>query len=161
MLKHGGDCDNLGMYSGCLVNDNYHSMIYRGIENVYGDTHQPIDGLNRGGTKVCICYNPSDYVLNKYTDTYNAIGYAILSKNNNFPKSLGYDSENPLIALPDKEGGSSNTGICDSFYYNRGNYLCMGGAYYLNTQAGLFFWNCNVSSTVNDFNCGIRFIKYK
>ena len=41
-----GGTDELGMNSGCLVNDGAHSMIYRGIEDIFGNVSEFIDGIN-------------------------------------------------------------------------------------------------------------------
>ena len=41
-----GNCDSLGMKSGTLNNDKTHAVIYRGIENIFGNSNQFIDGLN-------------------------------------------------------------------------------------------------------------------
>jgi hypothetical protein len=53
-----GQCDSLGMKSGCINNDGKHSMIYRGIEDIYGNVWELVDGINIQNNQTYICYNP-------------------------------------------------------------------------------------------------------
>ena len=54
-----GGCDSLGMKSGCLADDGAHSMIYRGVENIFGNIWQFVDGLGIKDYQAYICYeNP-------------------------------------------------------------------------------------------------------
>ena len=44
--QHSGGCDGLGMKSGCYIDDSKHAVIYRGVENWFGNIFQWVDGIN-------------------------------------------------------------------------------------------------------------------
>ncbi len=157
-----GGCDTLEMKSGTLNNDGKHSMIYRGIEDIYGNIWQYVDGINIKNYQPYICYEPSNYISDKFDGCYQPIGYTIPSVND-WASKLGYNENYPLIGFPVAVGGSANTYIGD-FYHQNGidsQTPIVGGAMYSsNGQAGLWFWNSTKSSYTNiDFSA--RLIKYK
>lgn len=107
-----GECNSLGMKSGCLIDDEYHSIIYRGIENVFGNLAQVLDGIM--GRK--IRYNSQEYGLDYTEGTYNELSYEVTGVRG-FIKDLGYDENNPIIQMPktvSREANSSNY-ITDSW----------------------------------------------
>lgn len=135
-----GGCDTLGMKSGCLSNDGAHSMIYRGIEDIYGNIWQFIDGLNIKDNVAYISYNSSDYAVDKFDGSYKALGY-VCAQTNGYIKELGYDSSNPLIGLPLAVGGSSNTYITDYYTQKPENRIALLGGRW-STGVGSGLWQC-------------------
>ena len=95
------------MKSGCLNNDGKHAIIYRGIENIFGNIWQFVDGINLKDYQAYICYDPSEYVSDKFTDPYKELGYmcfkpaegASTTAREGYATKLGYDSLNPLVSL--------------------------------------------------------------
>lgn len=71
-----GQCDSLGMKSGCLNNDSKHAIIYRGIENIFGNIWQFVDGINIKENQSYVCTNPSEYVSDTFAAPYKELGYA-------------------------------------------------------------------------------------
>ena len=113
-----GECDSLGMKSGCLVNDGNHSVIYRGIENPFGNMWEWIDGINlQAGNGTFVCRDYTKYASDKFNDGYTSIGYTKFA-GEGWAKQMGYDENNPEIALPIAVGASDSTGYCD-YYYNQ------------------------------------------
>lgn len=151
-----GECDSLGMKSGCLANDSKHAVIYRGVENVFGNIWQFVDGLNIQNNQAYICFEQSQYVSDKFTEPYQALGYVNATANGN-PNRMGYDSNNPFIALPTVVGTSV---YGDYYWQNSGNRIVMvGGAWYYGYNDGFFFWTClYASSSANDY-IGARLVK--
>ena len=91
-----GGCDDLGMKSGCLSNDGKHSVIYRGIENIFGNIWQFVDGLGIKDNVGYISYNHNDFAYVVFTSPYTQVGYTNATSNGN-PLVLGYDSNNPMV----------------------------------------------------------------
>lgn len=161
--KEGG-CDSLGMKSGCLVNDSQHAVIYRGIENIFGNIFNWIDGLNIQEYQAYICRNPEEYISDKFEAPYNKLGYVNCNERDMYIKKLGFDEKNPDIALPIEIGGGagSSSGMCDFYTSSEGNRVArVGGAFTYGANAGLWYWSCYYSSTTSYLNCGARLLKYQ
>lgn len=160
-VTNSGGCDILGMKSGCLANDSKHSVIYRGIEDIFGNIFQFVDGINVKNRVAYICYDPSKYAVDKFDDGYTAVGYTN-SSNDNYIKQLGYDANHPLISLPTVTGGSSTTYIPDYYYSNTGNRIVLVGGYFGNSNAaGLWYWSCHHTSSYSSGYLGSRLLRYQ
>lgn len=161
--KEGG-CDSLGMKSGCLVNDSQHAVIYRGIENIFGNVFNWIDGLNIQEYQAYICRNPEEYISDKFEAPYNKLGYVNCNERDMYIKKLGFDEKNPDIALPIEIGGGagSSSGMCDFYTSSEGNRVALvGGNFRSGANAGLWYWICYFSSATSILNCGARLLKYQ
>ena len=144
-----GQTDVFGNTSGCLVNDNYHCVTYRGIENLWGNVYQHIDGLNIRDKQSYICYDPSEYTNDKFTSPYAALGYANATGSDTYIKEVGYDANNPLIAMPTATGGSSSTYLCDAYWSGDGDRIFLSGgcAGAGGSRCGLFASYCGNPSS--------------
>lgn len=161
--KEGG-CDSLGMKSGCLANDSQHSVIYRGIENIFGNVFNWVDGLNIKDYQAYICRNPEEYISDKFDGSYIKLGYMNCQERDMYIKKLGFDEKNPDIALPIEIGGGagSSSGMCDFYYSSEGNRVArVGGTFSHGATAGLWYWYCNGSSATSYLSCGARLLKYQ
>jgi len=161
--KEGG-CDSLGMKSGCLANDSQHAVIYRGIENIFGNVFNWIDGLNIQNYQAYICRNPKEYISDKFEVPYIKLGYVNCNEKDMYIKKLGFDEKNPDIALPIEIGGGagSSSGMCDFYYSSEGNRVALvGGNFLYGSGAGLWCWNCYASSVTSNLTCGARLLKHQ
>ena len=160
-----GGTNSLGMKSGCLVNDGKHSMIYRGIEDIYGNTLDFLDGINIKNYQAYINYDFTTYKSDVFDGNYKALGYVNKSFGDNvgfaYITKLGYDSNNPLIGLP-TEIDTTNTdinnpsGIKDVYGAALGDkILFVGGAYNVSNSAGLWFSIAD-GSDYDDADVGFR-----
>ena len=157
-----GQCDELGMKSGTLNNDGCHSMIYRGIENVFANMWTAIDGLNIKDYVAYICDDPTQYVSDKFTAPYKALGYTNLETTETYPSKLGYDEEHPEIALPVEDNGSTGTGVCDKYWCNSGNRIAfVGGSFSTGANGGFFAWDLSNASSTSSWAYGARLLKYQ
>ena len=158
--KEGG-CDSLGMKSGCLSNDSQHAVIYRGIENIFGNVFNWVDGINIKDCQAYICYDPSQYVSDKFETPYEKLGYINSKTNNTYVKTTGYDEKHPMVALPIEGGAGSSSGYCDYYTCSEtGNRVALVGGYFYNgVGAGLWYWSCYSSATISYLNCGARLLK--
>lgn len=158
-----GDCDSLGMKSGCLINDGRHSVIYRGKEQPLGNMYKFLSGINIKDYQTYICYEPSQYAPDTFNEHYHKLGYVNPNETEGYTKIMGFDKDNPLIALPTELGAGSTTGYCDYCYSkNAGNRVArVGGHFSSGGAAGLFSWNFSDSSSNSYWNIGARLLKYQ
>lgn len=135
-----GACDSLGMKSGCTANDALTPVIYRGIENPYGNIWQFVDGLNIKDNVAYLNTNPSSYSVDTFTGDYKQIGYTNVASNG-WTKKMGYDANYPIVGLPIEVGGGDGTYVSDYYWQNTGNRIALvGGAWYSGASAGFFYW---------------------
>lgn len=153
-----GGCDSLGMKSGCLNNDKAHAVIYRGLENFWGNLWQFMDGLNIKDNVSYICYKPSSYAVDTFTGDYTALSYTNANANG-WQKTVGYDPDNALCGFPIELGGGDSTYMCDYYYQNTGNRIArVGGAWAYGLSAG-FSFSFNNDSGFADSNISARLLK--
>lgn len=162
-----GKCDSLGMKSGCLNSASRNAIIYRGIENIFGNIWKFVDGLNINNYEAYICYDPSEYVSDKFTSPYKKISYELFkpaegstsTSREGYAKSLGYDAEEPAIALTTEVGGSDSTYMCDYAYINNSKRIALlGGIWLITTFAGLWYWSLNYTSSFTAISIGSRLL---
>ena len=162
-----GKCDSLGMKSGCLNSSSRNAIIYRGVENIFGNIWKFVDGINIKDYEAYVCYDPSQYVSDKFTEPYKKIGYdlfrpaegATSTSREGYAKSLGYDEENPAVALTTEVGGASNTYMTDYAYINSGNRIALlGGSWSSTANAGLWCWTLSYASSSASINLGSRLL---
>ena len=158
-----GENDSLGNASGCLINDSYHSVNYRGIENIFGHMWQHIDGLNIKDYIAYICKDPASYENDKFDAPYEKIGYVNAETTDSYIKKLGLDEKHPEVALPTEIGASSSTGACDNYWCAEGNRIAYVGGYFSIywSKAGFFAWHCYNTSSSADWYCGARLLKHQ
>lgn len=158
-----GENDVLGNKSGCLNNNQYHPVSYRGIEDIFGHLFQHVDGINIKDFQAYICKNPSEYANDKFDAPYEKLGYINSETVDSFSKKLGLDEKHPEIALPIEVGASSSTGTTDYYWGATGNKIAYVGGYFYNggTRAGFFCWDCNGASSHSLWHFGARLLKYQ
>ena len=161
-VQNSGGCDSLGMKSGCLVNDGKHNVIYRGIESIIGNIFSFVDGINIKDCVAYVCYNPKEYVSDKFESPYEKIGY-INSKQEGYCKALGFDINHPLIQLPTEIGANSTSGTTDYYWCTAtGNRVArVGGLLNVGAVGGLWSWSLIAASSGSYWSCGARVLKYQ
>lgn len=156
MAQETGQCDSLGMKSGCLNNDGYHSVIYRGIENLFANIFQWVDGINIKDNVAYICKDHSQYADDTFASPYKALAYTNCTSNGN-PKTLGLDVDEPFFRFPTEVGGGSSTYMCDYYYQNTGNRVARVGGYFsAGAGDGLWCWHLGSTSSDANWNVGCR-----
>ena len=156
MAQETGQCDSLGMKSGCLNNDGYHSVIYRGIENLFANIWQWVDGINIKDNVAYICKDHSQYADDTFASPYKALAYTNCTSNGN-PKTLGLDVDEPFFRFPTEVGGGSSTYMCDYYYQNTGNRVALvGGNFNNGANDGLWYWYLVSTSSNANWHFGCR-----
>ena len=156
MAQLTGQCDTLGMKSGCLNNDGYHAMIYRGVENLFANIWQFVDGINIKDNLAYICKDHSQYASDKFTDPYKPLAYTNCKTNGN-PKTLGLDVDEPFFRFPTEIGGGTSTYMCDYYWQSTGNRVArVGGNFYDGANDGLWCWTLGGTSSNAHWSFGCR-----
>lgn len=158
-----GENDVLGNKSGCLNNNQYHPVSYRGIEDIFGHLFQHVDGINIKDFQAYICKNPSEYANDKFDAPYEKLGYINSETVDSFSKKLGLDEKHPEIALPIEVGASSSTGTTDYYWGATGNKIAFVGGFFNGSGAvaGFFSWLCRSASSYSTWYFGARLLKYQ
>ena len=154
MAQITGQCDTLGMKSGCLNNDGYHSMIYRGIENIFANIWQWVDGINIKDHLAYICKDHSKYASDKFDGDYKPLAYTNCDTNGN-PKTLGLDVDEPFFRFPTSIGGGTSTYMCDYYWQNTGNKVALVGGHFSNGAVG-GLWSWYLDGASSDAHWGLR-----
>lgn len=156
MAQETGQCDSLGMKSGCLNNDGYHSVIYRGVENIFANVWQIVDGINIKDCVAYICKDHSQYADNVFADPYKALSYTNVNADG-WVKTLGLDVDEPFFRFPTEIGGGSSAYMSDYYYQNTGNMVArVGGNFNSGVSDGLWCWSFSIDSSSANWNFGCR-----
>ena len=140
-----GSCDNVKSSSGSIVSntDGKHPFTYRGLENLWGDIWEWIDGVCIQDFAAYIATNPNDYADDKFVEPYKKLAFTN-AEANGYTKRMGFDAENPYVSLPTvSSGGGTTTYFCDNYWQNTGNRApLVGGRWDYGPTCGLFAWSC-------------------
>ena len=158
--KASGGCNSLGMKSGTPVKNDTNSVIYRGIEDLYGNIWQFFDGINTKNYQAYINYNPSSYASDVFDGDYQKLGYVNSSTSGSYITALGYDPKHPLVGLPTDVNGSSNSYMTDYYWTANENRIALvGGAWYHATNCGLWCLAVSLGSSITWEGGGARLLK--
>ena len=139
--------------------DSKHPAMYRGIENLFGSVWQFVDGVNITDRQAWICANAVNYASNLFASPYTQLGY-VDGNTNGYPIEMGWDANNPHIALPITVGGGTTTYYSDYYYQDVGQRIAFfGGAWHYGAYAGLFFWGLTSASSFALIGLGGRLLK--
>ncbi len=132
------------------------AMKYRGIENLWGNIWQFVDGVNIYDYTAYTSRDASTYVSDTFTGSYKRVGYTNKNTNGSV-QEMGYDSGNPFVNLPIATG----TSIYGDYYYRAlySKITLVGGNWYYGSADGITTWNLGTSSSIADTSVGSRLVK--
>ena len=137
---------------------NSYGVIWRGIENLWGNVGAKLDGVLCLGTTPYVCNNPSNY-SSEVTSNYAALSYAIPEATNTYITKVGLDPNYPWVMLPSEaSGGSSTTFMCNMLYNPNSSSvteLSYAGGIYGTKNPGLFGLHIDIGAGADD---GLRLI---
>ncbi|MBQ0014796.1 MAG: BppU family phage baseplate upper protein, partial [Oscillospiraceae bacterium] len=116
-----GDSDDVKV-SGQRIADNRHPMVYRGVENLWGNIWQWVDGMLVNDYQGYICTDKSKFD-SSITSDYHALGY-VNAGTNGYAKTLGFDANYPCARITSEVGASSSTYYSDYYYQSTGLRAC-------------------------------------
>lgn len=140
--------------------DGKHSFSYRGIESLYGDIFQFVDGVNINDLRAWICRDANDYASNLFASPYEELSY-INGNASGYISEMGFDSDNPFAAFPTSIiGGGNNKYYSDYYYQATGQRVAqVGGSWYSGSAAGLLYRGLSVASSSAGVSFGARLLK--
>ena len=159
-----GGSDDVPNLTGCL--EDYGQVVWRGIEDVWGNAREWIDGCIYVGGEYYVDNNPANY--GKSYTAFTKLNYSITPSysDNQYITRVGLDARYPHIMLPTTySNGSSSTYYCDAVTAskNRGELLYAQGGAFDDTSgyAGLFFahfQSTDEGSGYGDIRAGSRLL---
>ena len=130
---------------------------YRGMEDIFGNVYEWVDGVLISERIAQICRDPAKYASTLTAD-YKPANYVNLATDG-YPLEMGYDSNFPEALFPITAGGGTTTGLCDYYYQNTGlRGASFGGGASYGSGAGLFFWILNGTPTAAGWHFGSRLL---
>lgn len=150
---------NLLSSSGSAVGANGRASIsYRGIEDVFGNTWEWIDGAIINENIGYVCLDPSKYA-DTLTVDYKALSYEN-AKSNGYAGEMGYDSNYNFAEFTVDVTGGSTTKYCDYYYQAAGlRAPLVGGNFNGSAGAGLRCWSLGGSPGGAALDIGARLLK--
>lgn len=157
-----GSCNNVANLTGRPSGTNgLVDVVWRGIEGVWGNCWEWVDGVNQSATKYYVCNNPSNYA-DDTTSNYVALSFDAISAASAYITEEGFDTGlNNHIMLPSAAGtGSESTYICDGLWSEVGGWKCLRfyGGYDDASKAGLFTGYFTFTSSSVDSSTGGRLL---
>lgn len=151
----GAGSNHLGSSGFAAING---PMDYRGVENLYGNVDQFIDGVNVADNRAWVCDNPDNYQSNLFASPYQQLNYTL---------ETGWIEENGLdINYPYAQFGSVAVWDKTTYYSDyqssniTGNYVVTWGGSWRNYSGagGLFSWNLGRSVYADYADVGSRLL---
>jgi hypothetical protein len=143
-----------------VANDGKSPMAFLGIESLYGDTWQFIDGININERQSWACKNADQYSSNLFAAPYEQLGYVNASVDG-YAREMGFDPERPFAELTKTATGAGPTTFYSDYYYQSvGQRVArLGGGWLDGASAGLSCWNLGNSSSGATLALGARLLK--
>ena len=136
-----------------------HPFVWHGIESLYGDIWQFVDGLNINDNQSWVCRDADDYASNLFAVPYEKLSY-INATSNNYVLTRGFDRAHPYAQLPTAVGAIGDSQYKDYYYQATGQRIALvGGSWTDGSAAGLFYWTLSSSSANTGLSIGGRLLK--
>lgn len=157
-----GTCNNVSGLTGRPAGtDGKVDVVWRGIEGLWGNIWELVDGVNWNNGTYCVCNDPSKYA-DDTTTNYTTLSFTGKTKwSNSYITQEGLDTGgNPHVMLPSAAGsGSETTYDCDACWSSTGwRVFIHGGLWSDGSMCGLFAANLGVASSVLGTDLGSRLL---
>ncbi len=157
-----GKTDSVPSLSGSLVSNSNgeYPMKYRGIENLYGNIYQMVDGININNYQAYVNLNPNTYQSSTFSGDYKVLSY-INSSSSGFIKQMGYDSNYPFANLPISTTSSSGTALYEDSYglFSGDRIVLFGGNNRIYSSVGIYSFETSYTSTSSTSDSSSRLVK--
>lgn len=154
-----GTTDGVTASSGAMGAGATFQFMYRGIEDLWGNVYQWVDGVNILDHQAWVCENAESYQSDIFASPYVKLAYKN-SESNIWVKAMGFDPNRPYAQFPTVGGGNAATYYADHYYQSAGQRVArFGGAWSSGASAGLSFWALNYPSSSVDSTLGGRLLK--
>lgn len=158
-----GTCDSVPNLTGVPAGTTGKvGVVYRGIEDLWGNIWEYVDGLNCNGNQYWICNNISQYADDTSTN-YTRLSYNSTTSQitNQYITAVGYDSNNPAYMLPTAwSGGSGSTYYADTITTGGSGWHVVSRACDCNKgeYGGIFNIDTNITSSFSSAARGSRLL---
>lgn len=157
-----GSCDSVPNLTGRPSGtDGKTGVVYRGIENFWGNVWEWVDGVNLKDGTYYVCNNPANYADDTATN-YTALSYkGATNWFASYITRVDLDTgNNPHVMLPSAAGsGSETTYQCDGCWSSTGwRVFKRGGAWSSGSLVGLFTAGLNDASSDSNAYAGSRLL---
>ncbi|MCL2703749.1 MAG: hypothetical protein FWE91_09100 [Defluviitaleaceae bacterium] len=143
------------------ANANGLSVVWRGIENPYGNVWEFVDGFNVNAGQMLFANDPANYADDTATN-YTPIAIPLpASGSGTYATRLGFDVLQPWAGLPSANaGGSETTFLCDCYWFSASGWrlAVVGGYWNSGGGAGLFAWHVGSASSLVVAHVGARLL---
>ena len=156
-----GSCNNVpGLTGRPAGTDGKVDVIYRGIEGIWGNVWEWVDGVNFNNGTYYVCNDQSKYADDTSTG-YTALSFKAPTNLNGYITGEGLDTgANTHVFLPTAaSGGSETTHFCDYAYTSTGWRVFLHGDLWADGSAcGLFCAALNDASSLSASDFGSRLL---
>lgn len=154
-----GGTDGVVASSGAAGTDNTHQFMYRGIEDLWGNVWQFVDGVNINDNQAWVCEDAAQYQSDVFASPYQKLSY-VNASSNGYVKEMGFDRNRPYAQFPIELGAGSTTYYSDNYYQNEGQRIALfGGRWSYGLDAGVSFWALYDTSSHVGSSLGGRLLK--
>lgn len=157
-----GTCNNVSGLTGRPAGtDGKVDVVWRGIEGLWGNSWERVDGINWNNGTYYVCNDPSKYA-DDTTANYTALSFkGATNWSSSYITREGLDTgNNPHIMLPSAAGsGSETTYECDTCWASTGwCILESGGSFGAGSHCGLFGASLDTGSSDSNNGSGSRLL---
>jgi hypothetical protein len=152
---------NIASSVGSLVSNSSgkHPFVWHGIESLYGDVWQFVDGININENQSWVCKNAANYASNAFAYPYEKLSY-INATSNNYILTRGFDGAHPYAQLPTAVGAIGDSQYKDYYFQATGQRIArVGGYWHSGSNTGFFCWSLDTSSSRVNVDVGGRLLK--
>lgn len=156
-----GSCDNVPNLTGRPAGTaDQVDVVWRGLEGLWGNAFESVDGVNTYNNAYYICNDPSKYADDTSTD-YSLLSYEHVGNwRGEFIEQVGLDiGDNAHVMLPQTQGGGSSSFMCDCGYSKSGwATVSVSGGWTSKAACGLFTADLNTPSGSYSNQSGSRLV---
>lgn len=156
-----GACDNVSASVGSKLSNSTakHPFKWHGIENLFGNVWQFVDGVNINELQAWVCKNAANYASNLFASPYQQLGY-VNGATEGYITTMGFDTNFPFAEFAIAAGGSASTYYCDYYFGQTGQRVArVGGSWYGGSVAGVSGCSLSDTSSSAHVSCGGRLIR--
>ena len=140
------------------------AVIYRGIENFWGNIWSWVDGINIEANSLNYAYWSNDNYVSSTSDNYTKINFKLCC-NDGYVDRFGYDENSDFVFLPTRATGSTSVAPHDYYYQNNtySDWLAgrLGGRWNDISKAGCWCWFLSNDPSYYFRSIGARLQFYK
>ena len=154
-----GGTDIVVASSGAAGADGSYQFMYRGIEDLWGNVYQWVDGVNINSLQAWVCEDANSYASNVFATPYQKLSY-VNAGTNGYVKEMGFDPSRPYAQFPVTVGASTDTYYSDYYAQSTSQSIAaFGGSRAQGLQSGVSLWQMAITSSGDYNNVGGRLLR--